>query len=182
MISSISLQTQRLKLKPVTPLSVTELFYTKTEQEIAAQFGLNEKGFEYLKTMYAGGLESYSSSFHYFLLCDKENETVLGECGYHSWNKRHAKAEIFYNLRSDAVKQKGYMKEALGEVLRFGFTELKLHRIEAKVSDTNIPSVKLLQHYGFKKEGTKKEDYFVDGIYEDSDFYALLKAEWEERK
>ena len=182
MTSPDTLQTPRLKLKRVTPLIVTELFRTKTDQEIAAQFALSEKGFEYLKTMYAGGLESYSSSFYYFLLCDKEHETVLGECGYHSWNKRHAKAEIFYNLRNDAVKQKGYMKEALGEVLRFAFEELDLHGVEAKVSDTNIPSVKLLQHYGFKKEGTKKEDYFVDGIYEDSDFYALLKAEWEERK
>lgn len=172
------LYTQRLILKPVSPASVTELFKTKTEQEIATLFALNENGFDYLKKMYTGGMESYSSSLHYFLLCDKENDQVIGECGFHSWNKRHFKAEIFYNLRNDAVKQKGYMKEALATVLQFGFTELQLHRVEAKVSDTNIPSLKLLQRYGFKKEGTKKEDYLVGDVFEDSDFYALLKSDW----
>lgn len=178
MNTETELYTQRLILKPVSPAFVNRLFETKTEQEIATLFALNENGFDYLKKMHQGGMESYSCSLHYFLLCHKENDEVIGECGFHSWNKRHFKAEIFYNLRHDSVKQKGYMKEALAAVLQFGFTELHLHRVEAKVSDTNIPSLKLLQQHGFKKEGTKKEDYLVGDVFEDSDFYALLKKDW----
>lgn len=70
------------------------------------------------------------------------------------------------------------MTEALKEVLNFGFTTLNLHRIEALVASWNIPSVKLLQHYGFTKEGTMREDYVVNGKHEDSDCYSLLKREW----
>ncbi len=59
------------------------------------------------------------------------------------------------------------------------FTELALHRIEALVAYWNTPSLKLLARYGFKKEGTMREDYVVDGVSENSDCYSLLKWEWE---
>ena len=73
------------------------------------------------------------------------------------------------------------MTEALKATLEFGFTQLNLHRIEALVADWNIPSVKLLQRYGFTKEGIMREDYCVNGKNEDSDCYSLLKWEWEKQ-
>ena len=51
---------------------------------------------------------------------------------------------------------------------------MKLHRIEALVADWNIASVKLLLKNNFIKEGTLKEHYLVDGVFEDSDCYALI--------
>lgn len=71
------------------------------------------------------------------------------------------------------------MTEALETVLKFGFTELNLHRVEALIADENEPSKRLLLRYGFLKEGTMREDYVVNGVNEDSDCYALLKWEWE---
>ena len=50
-------------------------------------------------------------------------------------------------------KKKGLMTEALKAVLNYGFTELKLHRIEALIDAQNEPSLKLLLRYGFSKEG-----------------------------
>ena len=70
------------------------------------------------------------------------------------------------------------MTEALKEVIDYGFKKLNLHRIQAMVDDSNIPSVKLLNRFGFKKEGTMREDYVVDGKNEDSDCYSLLRYEW----
>jgi [ribosomal protein S5]-alanine N-acetyltransferase len=85
-------------------------------------------------------------------------------------------------LRKDSDKGKGLMTEALAVALHYGFTELNLHRIAALVANDNIPSVKLLQRFGFTKEGTLREDYVVDGKSEDSDCYSLLKWEWEGRQ
>jgi len=68
----------------------------------------------------------------------------------------------------------------LSAVLDFGFTQLELHRIAALVASSNTPSLKLLEHYGFMKEGTMREDYVVDGKNEDSECYSLLKWEWEQ--
>lgn len=175
------IHTERLELTPITPAIIHHLFSNKTHEEIKTFFGHDDKGFERLKTMHEGGMETYRLSLYYFLISEKESQLPIGECGFHIWDKVHHKAEIFYLLRNDAVKQKGYMKEALQAVIAFGFSELQLHRIEALVSDTNTPSVKLVKHFGFTKEGSKREDYLVDGKYEDSDFYALLKRDWDVR-
>lgn len=70
------------------------------------------------------------------------------------------------------------MTEALEAILTFGFGELNLHRVEALVAVWNTASIKLLQHFDFIKEGVKREDYLVNGKYEDSISYALLKREW----
>lgn len=124
-------------------------------------------------------METDRLSMFYFLLHEKDTNRILGECGFHTWNKTHKRAELFYSLRNEEDKRKGLMKEALATVLAFGFTELDLHRVAALVASYNTPSIRLLEHYGFTKEGTLREDYVVEGRSEDSDCYSLLKWEWE---
>ena len=103
----------------------------------------------------------------------------MGECGFHTWNATHRRAEVFYVMRNEASKQKGLMSEALKEVIKYGFTELELHRIQALIAIENEPSLKLLQKNNFTKEGIMREDYLVDGKNEDSHCFSLLKWEWE---
>ncbi len=122
-------------------------------------------------------METDRLSLLVFLLVEKESGRTIGQCGYHTWNRLHDRAEVFYLLSDDGDKRKGYMKEALAAVLQYGFREMRLNRIEAFVADYNEPSVRLLHHYGFRKEGTARGHYLVDGVYEDSDFYALLAAD-----
>ncbi|MFM2224947.1 MAG: hypothetical protein RJA07_1149 [Bacteroidota bacterium] len=111
-------------------------------------------------------------------MIDKQTNLPIGECGFHTWNKKHSRADAFYLLRHDVDKQKGLMSEALPVVLKYGFEEMKLHRIAAMIADWNTASKKLLLKNNFKKEGTLREDYFFDGKNEDSDCYSLLKWEW----
>ena len=174
----VELTTSRLILKSITPAFINTQFTSKTAAEIKSFFGFDHAGYEHAKEMHLKGMETHRISLHYFLLIEKEKHTPIGECGFHTWNRTHRRAELFYSMRSDEYKRQGLMKEALKAVLEFGFTGLGLQRIEALVADYNIPSVKLLQRYGFTNEGTMREDYCVDGINEDSDCYSLLKWEW----
>jgi ribosomal-protein-alanine N-acetyltransferase len=70
------------------------------------------------------------------------------------------------------------MSEAVSRVIRYGFEEMKLFRIEAFVHPTNAPSIKIIEKNGFFYEGHKKQDYLVDGVYEDSLVYGLLKKDY----
>lgn len=177
-MKDIILNTERLVLKGITPALIHELFRTKTKEEIMQFFNIGEEGYSHYQTMHEKGMETHRLSLFFFLLIDKQTNTPLGDCGFHTWNPTHRRAEVFYAMRNDVTKQKGYMTEALKEVLQYGFTELNLHRIEALVANDNTPSIKLLQRYGFTKEGTMREDYVVNGRNEDSDCYSLLKHEW----
>ena len=178
MKNQIEITTDRLILKSITPKIIHELFNTKTKEEIINYFGYDESAFEHHKRMHESGMESFRISVFSFLIFDKLTNLPIGECGFHTWNMDHNKGELFYNIRNEENKQKGLMTEALKSVLNYGFNELNLHRIQALVAADNVPSIKLLLHYGFVKEGTMREDYVVNGVNEDSDCYSLLKWEW----
>jgi len=182
MASQITITTERLILKSITPALIHELFKTKSKEEIITYFGFGENGYEHYKKMHEKGMETHRFSLFLFLVIEKETGLPIGECGFHTWAASHNRAELFYNIHNDQNKQKGFMKEALKAVLEFGFTELKLHRVEALIADENEASKKLLLRYGFTKEGTIREDYVVNGVNEDSDCYSLLKWEWEKNK
>ena len=182
MTNQIILTTERLILKSITPAIIHELFDTKSKEEIISYFGFDEAGYEHHKEMHEKGVETHRLSIFVFLLIDKASNLPIGDCGFHTWNATHKRAEVFYNMRNESFKQKGLMTEALKAVLNYGFTELKLHRVEALIAAENKPSLKLLLRYGFKKEGIMREDYSVNGKNEDSHCYSLLKWEWEKNQ
>jgi ribosomal-protein-alanine N-acetyltransferase len=181
MDTQIILSTNRLLLKSITPTIIHELFNSKSKDDIKKYFGFDDIAFEHYKTMHDSGMETYQLTIFLFLLHDKTTELPIGECGFHTLNKKHKRAEIFYLLRNDEYKQKGFMSEALPLVIEYGFTHLKLHRIEALIADVNTASKKLLLKNSFTKEGTMREDYRIDGKNYDSDCYSLLAHEWTEK-
>jgi ribosomal-protein-alanine N-acetyltransferase len=182
MSNQVTLSTSRLLLKSITPAFIHEAFNTKSKEEIINYFGFNEIGYEHHKLMHEKGMETHSVSLYFFLLVDKETNKPIGECGFHTWTAKHNRAEIFYNIHNNANKQQGYMTEALTAILEYGFTALKLHRVEALIAAENEASLRLLLRQGFIKEGIMREDYVVDGKNEDSECYSLLKWEWERIK
>ena len=73
---------------------------------------------------------------------------------------------------------RGYATEAAGAMIRYGFEELKLHRIYAGYFSRNEQSARVLIKIGMKYEGAlrqhvKKWDTFVDVVY-----YGILDDEW----
>lgn len=178
MPDQIEITTSRLMLKGLTPDFIHHIFTTQSKDEIVRYFGFDDAGYTFYKNMHEKGMETHRLSLYLFLLIEKESGLTIGECGFHTWNKSHHKAELYYSLRTDQYKRKGFMTEALQALLEFGFNHLNLHRIDAMIAAYNTPSLKLLLRHGFTKEGTKREDYLVDGKFEDSDCYSLLVWEW----
>ena len=96
----------------------------------------------------------------------------------HVWYLDHNRAEIGYALTDNPEKSKGLMTEAMNSILKYGFEEMKLHRIEAFIGPENIPSLKLVAKFNFKKEGVLRQHYFKNDKMEDSAVFALLKDEY----
>ncbi len=66
-----------------------------------------------------------------------------------------SKAETGYTLHPE-FEGKGYMHEALTEVIDFGFKSMKLKAIEAYTHMDNIRSIKLLARNRFQQDVTHK--------------------------
>ncbi len=67
----------------------------------------------------------------------------------------------------------GFGKEMVSAGLAVGFSDLRLHRIEAGIAPTNRRSIFLARSMGFRKEGLKKRALFLNGEWKDIVVYAL---------
>ena len=67
----------------------------------------------------------------------------------------------------------GYGKEMVQGILKIGFTDLKIHRIEAGIDPRNKGSIALAKAVGFRREGLSKRRLFLDNEWLDFNIYAM---------
>jgi ribosomal-protein-alanine N-acetyltransferase len=107
----------------------------------------------------------------------KEDNKIIGNCGYHSIIKPYFRTEVGYILDKKYWRQ-GVMTEVLNTVIPYGFENMELNRIEVQLYPENTASVKLTEKLGFEKEGILKEYEFITNKFHDVAVYALLKRNY----
>ncbi len=112
-----------------------------------------------------------------FCIVLKETGKVIGTIGFMWVSNENRSAEVGYSL-SRSYWNQGYMTEALGEVIRFGFNTLNLNRIEAQYECDNPASGRVMEHVGMRREGTLKERLYNKSRFVDVELYAILREEW----
>ncbi len=80
---------------------------------------------------------------------------------------------LSYKLDKD-YQGKGYMTEAIEEIILFAFRDLELYRIEAAVMPKNIKSLNILKRLKFEEEGYSKGYLEINGKREDHLRLALI--------
>ena len=94
---------------------------------------------------------------------------LIGKAGF--WRL----PEIGYILHPDQWG-KGIMNEAIKSVLDYGFKEMDLHSIEARIDPKNQRSAQILLKNGFEKEAYFKEAFYWKGAFIDTEVYSLIAA------
>ncbi len=107
----------------------------------------------------------------------KEDDVLIGTCGFNNWIQKSSRGEIGYEL-GRIYWGNGYATEALKEMLKYGFEEKKLNRIEAFTVPEAHQSINVLKKLGFKKEGRLREYGYWNNRYWDENIYSLLKRDW----
>ena len=108
----------------------------------------------------------------------KTTDKVIGIVDLFDIDWKSKKAEVGYWL-SKKYWGKGLTTETVKLVLKFGFEELKLHRIYARLFEGNIASKNVLEKCGFKLEGTIRETEFRYNKWHNGLIYGILEKEYE---
>ena len=103
---------------------------------------------------------------------------VAGRVGLYYIDHQNKIASIGYWL-GEEFQGKGIVTKACQEILKQGFTELGLNRIEIKCATGNQKSQAIAKRLGFTKEGILRQAELVNGKFHDLYLYSLLKQEWE---
>lgn len=74
---------------------------------------------------------------------------------------------------------RGYISEALPEILKFGFENFELHKIYATHYPHNPASGKVMEKCGMKKEAVLKDEILKKGKFKDLIRYFILKEDFQ---
>ncbi|OPA75325.1 GNAT family N-acetyltransferase [Paenibacillus selenitireducens] len=107
----------------------------------------------------------------------KPSDRIIGTCGFHNWSKKHFKAEIGYELTPEYWRE-GIMTEVLHSVIKYGFQELGLNRIEALIDSDNISSRKVLEKSRFNYEGLLKDYFYEKESFVDAAIFSIIKTDY----
>lgn len=119
-----------------------------------------------------------------FYLELKENHKLIGMIAIEADSLRYGVNSlcISYYL-GEEYASKGYMTEALSEIIRYIFEERQAEVLAVRVFRDNMASRRLVEKLGFINEGCIRRCVkgYQDVIYDDM-IYSILKEEFEQRK
>ncbi|WP_414568649.1 GNAT family N-acetyltransferase [Nostoc sp. CCY 9925] len=121
-------------------------------------------------------LEQPRTNFQLAVVLKTENR-LIGNCGIRVNDPELREANIGYELNPQYWGQ-GYATEAAQAILKFGFEELKMHRIWSWCVAENIASFRVLEKIGMHREGHLREKELIKGKWYDNFIYSIIENEW----
>lgn len=103
----------------------------------------------------------------------RDTNKIIGTCGFNTIDHENLHAEIGGELSVD-YWGKNIAQEAVSTIVNFGFQNLHLHSIEAKVSPGNRGAIHILESLGFQKEGHFTDRIFFNGMFYDMAVFTLI--------
>ena len=107
----------------------------------------------------------------------KEDGKLMGSIDFVKWDEGHKVGEVGYVLNKK-YWNKGIMTEALKTILKFGFENMQLNRIELRCDERNQASAKVMEKNGLTYEGTLRQNKFQKGEFITLKYYSILKEEY----
>lgn len=172
-----AISTERLVLREIKAEDKREIFFLRSDKRVLAFLGKEparrmQEAAEFIRMIKQSAEDNLSILWGISL---KENpELLIGTICYWNLQKENHRAEIGYVLHPDYWR-KGIMKEAMGAVLKYGFDQLKLHSVEARLLAANKSSALLLESAGFAREGYLREEMYFRGNFYDTVIYSRLR-------
>lgn len=109
-----------------------------------------------------------------FVICLKESKQLIGSVSLNFVNRGSLQSCMIGYSLDQAFNGKGYMTEAVKQVVKYAFEELHFHRITGEASPGNPGSIRVLEKAGFHKEGIARSNVKINGVWEDHQVLAII--------
>ncbi len=124
-------------------------------------------------------ITSYENSDYYrWAVIEKTCGECIGQIAYFLVDSKNHFAEIEYCIGA-AFQCRGYATEATKAVIRYGFENINLHKVQICTKTINKPSQRVIEKCGFVYEGTLRDYFYMDHQYIGRLYYSMLRNEFE---
>lgn len=159
------IKTSRLVLRELSAQDALQIHALRSDPKIAAMTGRTPStGIEdAMAHIYKIGKLIENNASIYWAISLLDSPSLIGTICLWNFDTENAIAEIGYELLPD-FQGKGFMREAIAAVIKYGFEEVKIKTITAFPSANNISSVKVLKMAGFKRDSKVYPNSHDDGV------------------
>lgn len=173
------METDRLLFRAIRRNDINDVFeYSANPKTSEYLLWEPHNSIEYTKKFIDIVLSKYKiGEYNDWAIVLKENNKMIGTCGFTRIDEYNSIAEIGYVLNP---KYWGYgiATEAAKKVIAFAFEVLRVNRVEAKFIFGNEASLKVMNKVGMKFEGYQREAMFVKGKFRTIGTSSILKREY----
>jgi ribosomal-protein-alanine N-acetyltransferase len=181
-LDSITLATERLRLRPLVAADAAALFAIFSDTEVMRYWSsLPWTDMEQASQYIAAAEEGLANGTTLRLGIEvAATGQLVGQAALYAFHETNRRCDVGYVLGRDHWGR-GYLGEAMAALLGHGFGALDLNRVEADIDPRNVASAKALGRLGFRREGLMRERWIIGDEISDTEFYGLLRRDWELR-
>lgn len=183
LVNAVPIETERLIIRKINIEDAYDMYEYSSLDEVCeyllwsphVNVAVTEGYIEFLQKRYLRGL--YAD----WAVVLKENEKMIGTCGYAAVDTTNSICEIGYVLAPKFQKH-GYMTEAVKALLELTFFVLNFETVSLRIINENGPSKRLAERLGFKLDCIKYKELEIKGIYRDIVHYRLEREDYITKK
>ena len=169
------IETDRLILRQIVESDLEDIFKGLSDPMVVQYYGISFDTLEATKDQLVWFRElEEKETGRWWAVCTKEDNIFCGAGGFNDWNHKHKKAEIGFWLLPH-YWGKGFLKEAMSQIMEHGFKEMNLHRIEGYVESTNTKCKSAIGKVEMTYEGTMKDCEMKGNEFISIDVYRKLR-------
>ncbi|UOQ48589.1 GNAT family N-acetyltransferase [Gracilibacillus caseinilyticus] len=174
------LETNRLRLRKIKQTDIEAIFHYASQDRVSRYVTWNSHEsirettafVEFILEQYKkGNISPWGIEF-------KETGEFIGTVDFVTWDPDQFTAEIGYVITPE-YWGRGIVTEAVKELFRFGFTHMKLERIQARCLEANIASARVMEKAGMTYEGTLRHAIYKSGKHYNLKIYSILRQEFD---
>lgn len=173
-----NIETERLILRKITMEDAADIHRYASNPEVSKyvfweahhSLGATEDYIKFILDLYENGKLSPWGIQH------KEDGKIIGTVDFVNWQPQHRTAEIGYAF-SKEYWGRGMATEAAKALIKFGFSDMDLVRIQAKCLVENAGSERVMEKAGMAFEGVLRKFIFIKGSHYDVKMYSIIKED-----
>lgn len=148
--------------RPFVPLRATDFFTLSTAQAFCEQQAKVDADQQYT-----------------FGIFTPEEDRIIGKVTLSGITRAvFQNAFLAYDVDHEWTNR-GVVTEAVQIVVKFAFSALALHRIQASIMPRNLASQRVVEKSGFVREGYSEHYLQIQGVWEDHYHYAITQERYE---
>ncbi|WP_424888439.1 GNAT family N-acetyltransferase [Streptomyces sp. XH2] len=166
-----------VRLRPLEPADAETMWRWNNDPEIGRwMFGGYPESLAQITERFAAlPRNSYAGTF--LGVEPLGEERLIGSVRLRDAAPETGAAELDLRIGDKDCWGRGYATDTVRVICRFGFDELRLHRIALTVVADNEPARRVYEKAGFVEEGRQRECFRRDGKWHDMILMGLLEGE-----